>query len=62
MEEYFKKVDVIKALQDELELLRTFHMWGAESVLIRYGINVIDELPTVTFDDEHLCQASMKHT
>lgn len=62
MEEYLKKVDVIKALQEERELLCSFNMWGAESVLIRYAINVIEELPTTKFDEEHLRQAVNPHT
>lgn len=62
MEEYLKKADVMKALQEERELLCSFNMWGAESVLIRYAINVIEELPTEKFEEGHLRQAVNPHT
>ena len=62
MVECFAKEDVMRALQSERELLTSFNMWGAESVLIRYGINVINELPTILVDEGHLRQAATPHT
>ena len=42
--EYIKKDDILKALEKEREYLLSMNMGGAEHILVKHAINVIEEL------------------